>query len=76
MQDARYEDYWINLDSTFKDNIKEAILSSLVTPSSIVRRQIASAIASIAAIEIPRREWFDIIVSLTNNAAHDELTIR
>ena len=64
------------MDREFKDNIKDALLACLVTPSSVVRRQIASAIASIAAIEIPRGEWLDIIGNLSNNSAHEQIEIR
>ena len=70
-QDVRYQDYWINLDKEFKEFIKEALLSTLVAQSSVVRRQVASAIAAIASIEIPRGEWLEIIPNLSNNAAHE-----
>jgi len=53
--------------------IKEALLSNLATPSSLVRKQVASAIAAVAAIEIPRKEWLDLITNLCNNAAHDSI---
>ena len=49
---------------------------SLATPSSVVRTQVAAAIASIAAIEIPRKEWNDLITSLCSNASNDSLDIR
>jgi importin subunit beta-1 len=33
-------------------------------------------VAAIASIEIPRKEWLDIVPNLCNNAAHDEAYIR
>jgi len=44
----------MNLDKEFKEQIKEAILFSLATPSSVVRNQVAASISAIAKIEIPR----------------------
>ena len=35
-----------------------------------------SAIASIASIEIPRREWLDLIPTLANCSVNDQLEIR
>jgi hypothetical protein len=48
LQDQRYQDLWLNLEPLFKNNVKEAIMSSLATESSMVRSQIASLIAAIA----------------------------
>ena len=59
------------MDKEFKEFIKEALLSTLVAQSAVVRRQVASAIAAIASIEIPRGEWLEIIPNLSNNAAHE-----
>jgi importin subunit beta-1 len=64
------------MEREFKEFIKEAVLSSLACQSSIVRKQVASAIASIASIEIPRQEWLEIIPNLCNNSANDSLDIR
>ena len=36
----------------------------------------ASAIAAVAAIEIPQKQWTDLITNLCNNAAHDQIEIR
>lgn len=37
-KDAKYQDYWINLDREFKDQMKMAILATLASPESKVRR--------------------------------------
>ncbi|CDW87040.1 importin subunit beta-1-like [Stylonychia lemnae] len=74
--DQRYQDYWIKLDANFKEQLKTAFLGCLATQSLIVRKQVASAIAMIASIEIPRNEWIDLIPNLSGNAAHDSIEIR
>jgi hypothetical protein len=50
--------------------MKEAILSSLASPSAVVRSAIASLVSSIAALEIPRGEWLELITNLCTNAGH------
>lgn len=69
-------DVWLQLEPFFKNNMKEAILSSLASQSSSVRTQIASLVSAIAAIEIPRGEWLDLISNLCNNAGHSEHHIK
>ena len=69
-------DFWVNLDNNLKDNIKGAIVATLASPSQLVRGQIASLTATIAAIEIPRGEWTDLINNLCTNAKNEQLEIR
>jgi len=76
LQDSKYENYWINLDNEFKEQMKVAILATLASPKSLVRRQIAQILASIASIEVPRKEWDALIPSLCTNASNEELNIR
>lgn len=45
-------------------------------PFDNVRKQISSAIASIAAIEIPQGLWRELISSLSNNCANDDLQVK
>lgn len=66
----------MNLDGVFKDYIKTALLSVLASPLAQVRKQVGSAIAAIASIEIPRKEWLELIPNLSANAAHDSIDIR
>ncbi len=56
--------------------VKEAVLASLATQSSVVRNQIATLIAAIAAIEVPRGEWGELVGSLCQNANHEQMPIR
>ena len=66
----------MNLDGVFKEQVKVAILSNLATSSTLVRSQVASAVAAIASIEIPRREWLDLVQNLCNNSTHDNMEVR
>lgn len=52
------------------------MLASLASPSPVVRKQVASAVAAIASIEIPRGEWLEIIPNLCNNSANESMDIR
>jgi len=45
--------------------MKQAILGTLASPVQIVRSQVASLIAAIASLEIPRREWDDLVPNLS-----------
>ena len=51
-------------------------MSSLATDSTLVRSQLASLIAAIAQIEIPRGEWSELITNLCTNSSHDNPQIR
>lgn len=56
--------------------MKTAVTATLASHSQLVRGQIASLIAAIAAIEIPRGEWTDLISNLCTNASNQMLEIR
>jgi len=62
--DPKYTDLWIQFDAQFKKFIKDAIMNTLACPSNVVRGQIASLVAAIATIEIPRQEWPELIPGL------------
>ena len=74
--DPKYENFWINLDVNFKSFIKEAILATLASEHALVRGQIASIVAAIASIEIPRQEWEGLVPNLATNAEHTDYNIR
>jgi importin subunit beta-1 len=64
------------LDKEFKEQMKVAILATLASPKGLVRRQIAQILSAIASIEIPRKEWDELIPNLCTNASNEELNIR
>ena len=75
-QDARYQDYWVQLNGQIRQNIKEAMLANLASSSSTVRKQVANSVAAIAAIEIPRKEWLELIPNLCDNSVNPSEDIR
>jgi len=56
-----YDGFWVNLDLEFKSHIKMAILATLASNSNAVRKSVAQCISAIASIEIPRKEWDEIL---------------
>jgi len=52
------------------------MLANLASPSNKLRAQVANAIATIARIEIPRREWLELIPNLCNNAGHENVDFK
>lgn len=42
----------------------------------MVRTQIANVVATIAAIEIPRKQWEELIPNLCGNAEHQDFNVR
>ena len=52
-----------------KQRIRTELLSTLGSSSTEVRRTVALVIAKLAAIEIPRNAWPDLIPTLLNNSA-------
>ena len=53
-----------------------AVLATLASPKTLVRNQIANILAAIASIEIPRKEWDDLIPNLCNNSSSADLNIK
>lgn len=51
-------------------------MASLATQQSQVRKQVAITIAQIASIEIPRREWLELLPNLCSNSTHQQPEIR
>ena len=74
--DQKYENYWINLSIEFREQMKEAIIAQLASPSGLVRSQVANVVAAIACIEIPRNEWDHLLPTLCTNAEHENFDIR
>jgi importin subunit beta-1 len=53
-----------------------AILATLASKKLLVRNQIANVLAAIASIEIPRKEWDDLIPNLCVNSTSDDINIK
>ncbi|KAM0840434.1 hypothetical protein ACQ4PT_059668 [Festuca glaucescens] len=60
---------WINLDELIKSKIKESLLITLGSSADEVRHASAQIIGRLAYIEIPSRDWQDLIDILLGNMA-------
>lgn len=56
--------------------MKQAVVSALDTDDNNIRRAVALCVASIAAIEIPRGEWLDVIQLMVGTAENDNINVR
>uniref|UniRef100_A0ACD5THZ8 Uncharacterized protein n=1 Tax=Avena sativa TaxID=4498 RepID=A0ACD5THZ8_AVESA len=55
---------WVSLDPSIKLKIKESLLMTLGSSVADARQTSSQVIAKVASIEIPRREWQDLIAKL------------
>jgi importin subunit beta-1 len=58
---------WTSLDISAKAEIKNVALSSLLTDNDRVANSAAQLVAAIAEIELPRKEWNDLIGIIVEN---------
>lgn len=56
--------------------MKTAVVSALDTDDHNIRRAVALCVASIAALEIPRGEWQDVIQLMVGTAENENLNVR
>jgi importin subunit beta-1 len=62
------QDRWANqLDPTVKNTVKELALKTLASSDARAGQSAAQFIASIAAIELPRNQWPDLLSALVQN---------
>jgi len=71
--DQRLQGVWRNLSGDLRTQIKSAILCLLATPSKKVRNSAASCVAAIASMEIPNKEWPELISMMIKNSGLPEL---
>ncbi|GAB2288983.1 hypothetical protein Dimus_023287 [Dionaea muscipula] len=58
---------WVGIDVAMKSQIKDLLLRTLGTSVPEASHTAAQVIAKLASIEIPRKEWQDLIESLLHN---------
>ncbi|WJX48159.1 Importin subunit beta-1 [Trifolium repens] len=58
---------WLAVDPTFKAQIKALLLRTLTSPSPDARSTASQVIAKVAGIELPHKQWPELIVSLLSN---------
>ncbi|KAH7553884.1 hypothetical protein JRO89_XS12G0071900 [Xanthoceras sorbifolium] len=63
---------WMTIDISFKSQIKDLLLRTLGSPVPEARHTSAQVIAKVASIEIPQKQWPELIRSLLNNMTQPE----
>jgi importin subunit beta-1 len=58
---------WESVDAPLRANIRGALLQALAMEPQEVRGTVALVVAKVAAIELPRREWGELIPALMAN---------
>lgn len=69
-EDARKQDYynrWLNCDAAVKGQIRKQLLDTLQDPAVDAARTAALVIAKVAAIDLPKNMWPELISALLNN---------
>lgn len=59
---------WGDLSIHTKIVIRDSALGTLASPCKSARKGAAQAVAGIAALELPKSQWHEVIVSLVHNA--------
>ncbi|CAI8619622.1 unnamed protein product [Vicia faba] len=59
---------WLAMDPTFKAQVKAFLLRTLSSPSPDARSTASQVIAKVAGIELPHKQWPELIGSLLSNA--------
>ncbi len=59
---------WLSLDAQLRQQAKMAMVAGLGSPVKDVRRAASQAVAGIALVEIPARQWVDCVDLLSNSA--------
>ncbi|CAI0544592.1 unnamed protein product [Linum tenue] len=58
---------WLMLDATVKSQIKSCLLKTLSSPVPDARSTAAQVVAKVAGIELPQKQWPELIGSLLSN---------
>ena len=68
------QEKWVNqVDSTVKDQVKALALKTLEAKDARAGQSAAQFIASVAAIEIPRNQWPQLMLTLVNNVEEGDV---
>lgn len=67
---------WLNLNKDLKEQIKNNILSTLISPDINVKKAAGLTIAGICTIELPRKQWLNIFDILINALQNDNLDVK
>mmetsp|Transcript_8298 Transcript_8298/g.29142 ORF Transcript_8298/g.29142 Transcript_8298/m.29142 type:complete len:878 (-) Transcript_8298:27-2660(-) len=61
---AELANQWVALDPALRSQIKQSLLTTLTSTVADARAVAAQVVAKVAAIEVPRQEWGELIPSL------------
>jgi len=71
-KDEQLKTRWLSFNNEAKKIVQNCLLDALVDPSSLdVRKAAATAIANLAAIEVPNDQWPELIQTLSKNGSED-----
>lgn len=71
-----HQEKWLNLDINFKEQIKNNILSTLISPDIDIKKAAALCISGICKVELPNNQWTNIFDNLINAAQNDNKDIK
>jgi importin subunit beta-1 len=58
---------WLSLDTSVKAQIKACLLKTLSSPAPDARSTASQVVAKVAGIELPHKQWPELIVALLSN---------
>ena len=70
------QEKWLNLDNNSKEQIKNNILSTLISPDIDIKKAAGLCIAGICKIELPNNQWTNVFDNLINAAQNNNKDIR
>ena len=70
------ENAWLNLNKDFRDEIKNNILSTLISKDINIKKAAALCIAGICKVELSKGLWLDIFDILINASQNNDIEIK
>lgn len=67
---------WLDLDDSEKEQLRTALMVTLVTKVVLARRAAASCIAAICSFDLPMNKWPTIIPILINNSQNQNPDVK
>jgi len=71
-----HQEQWLNLDVNYKEQIKNNILSTLVSPDMDIKKAAGLCISGICHVELPNNQWTNVFENLINAAQNENKDIR
>ena len=71
-----YKENWFNLEQNIKEQIKNNILSTLITPKIDVKKASALCISGICLVDLPNNHWTNIFDILINASQDNNIDVK